>query len=135
MNTAVSPVAITSPSRKSRWEFTPREEHIAAKWRKPSAVYGDIVYNQTMLQLGRLAYIPVGLLAVACGVEYVTDLMLWAFGRTPYFNINHDFFVIILIFPAIFMLQEVRYTTQIASLKYIGQLQESCFEQGNVSHD
>jgi len=135
MNTVASPVAITSPARKSRLEFTPREEQIAAKWRKPSGIHSDIVMYETLLQLLYLASIFLGLLAAACVVAYVADLILWVAGRPSYFKI--DFNAVVLFgsyLPMSFIILEGYFTTQIAKLKYIGQLQERLSGQAEAPH-
>ncbi len=133
MNSVISPVVITSTARQSRWDMTPREEQLAAKWAKPSAVYGDVVMYQTLLQLLHLAFIPLGLLAVAAVVAALIDATLWTTGRPPYFQIDSDVMFYLVGFPQIGLLTlESIFTSQIAKLKYIGQLQERL--SGQASH-
>jgi hypothetical protein len=89
---------------------------------------------QTLVQLTHLAFVALGLLAVACVLTYVTDLLMWAAGRPPYFKIDEAVFYLI-IYPEVgFMVLDGFFTTQIAKLKYIEQLQERSSEQADASH-
>jgi hypothetical protein len=125
-----------SPSQKSRWEFTSREEQIAAKWLKPHAVYGDVVMYQTLLQLLYLASILFGLLTVACVLAYITDCVMWMTEQPPYFKIDTDMVFNFIWLPSMgIIILEGFFTTQIAKLKYIGKLQEHCFGHADLSHD
>lgn len=136
MTAAVSSVAMAPPSRNARWVMTAREEQIAAKWSQPRTVYSDVVMYQTLRQLLYLAYVPLGLFAVVCVGAGAFDLMREASGRDPYFRIDSDILFYFVWLPASgLMMLERNFTTQIAKLKYIGQLQECSFQPAGASHD